>query len=256
MRVDDSVREEEERRYIDIWSDMEKCIFLDRFLHHPKDFRKIASFLKNKTTKECIKFYYSSKKTVPYKHALKEFIQRKNRRGDVVAWDSTIQACISMGAVVKAGSSPEKPLKFILPEHDLTYNTRNFHPMRLEVFQDLSEALSYTKQLDESKAYVNKNRKRSNWFILEAHEKNYIKQGDDDYQSSKRNLVMLTPSAESGNSNDEETPKHKNLKVKLVEVVFCNQDDEKQGKFRNHKPQKWKVKEKELFFGGLEKYGK
>jgi hypothetical protein len=127
--------------------------------------------------------------------------------------------------------------------------------MRLEVFQDLAEALFYAKQLDESKAYANKNRKRSNWFILEANEKNYLKQGDDDHQSSKRNLVTLTPSAESGNSSDEETPEHKNLKVKLAEVVFCNQDDEKQGKFRNHKPQKWKVKEKELFFGGLEKYG-
>ena len=70
MRVDDPLSEEEERRHVNIWSDMEKCIFLDRFLHHPKDFRKIASFLKNKSTKDCVQFFYYSKKTVPYKHAL------------------------------------------------------------------------------------------------------------------------------------------------------------------------------------------
>ncbi|EED92588.1 MYB DNA binding protein/ transcription factor-like protein, partial [Thalassiosira pseudonana CCMP1335] len=75
-RVYDFVEDEEERKHVNVWSDMEKCIFLDRFLHHPKDFRKIASFLKNKTTKDCIQFYYDSKKTIPYKHALKEFLQR------------------------------------------------------------------------------------------------------------------------------------------------------------------------------------
>ena len=87
--------DEEERRHVNVWTDMEKCIFLDRFLHHPKDFRKIASFLRNKTTKDCIRFYYDSKKSVPYKHALKEFLQRKKRRGDVVSWDATIQSALS-----------------------------------------------------------------------------------------------------------------------------------------------------------------
>lgn len=243
MRVNDSLSEEEERRDINIWSDMEKCIFLDRFLHHPKDFRKIASFLKHKTTKECIKFYYSSKKTVPYKNALKEFIQRKNRRGDVMSWDATIQACISMGAVVKAGYSSEKPLKIFLPEHDLTYHTRNFHPMRLEVFQDVTEALLYAKQLDDSRAHANKNRKRSNWFILDAYEKKYLGQGDDDHHSSKKKSVTVAPVAEADISSDNDGRTRKKMKV------------ERHDQCRNQKPQKWKMKEKELFLEGLEKYG-
>jgi hypothetical protein len=68
MRVGDPLCKEEEHHHINIWSDIEKCIFLDRFLHHPKDFCKITSFLKNKSTKDCIQFYYNPKKTFPYKN--------------------------------------------------------------------------------------------------------------------------------------------------------------------------------------------
>ena len=271
MRIADPFCEEEERRHVNIWSDMEKCIFLDRFLHHPKDFRKIASFLKNKSTKDCVKFYYNSKKTVPYKHALKEFIQRKNRRGDVVSWDATIQACLSMGAVVKAGCSPEKPLKFLLPEHDFTYHTRNFHPMRLEVFENLMETVSYAKHLDDVKSHAAK-RKRSNWFILDAHEKKYLRHGDssEDHHSSKRKTSATAAStaacaaaAAADSSSDDGDPKHKNIKLKVNRIKISNDGLDHEGHHekqeeqqQNHKPQKWKAKEKEMFFNALEKYGK
>lgn len=95
-RVEDLMEDEEERRNVNIWTDMEKCIFFDRFLHHPKDFRKISSFLRNKSTKDCIAFYYNSKKTIPYKHALKEFHHRKKRHDTVVSWDATIQGDITV----------------------------------------------------------------------------------------------------------------------------------------------------------------
>jgi hypothetical protein len=272
MRVDDPFSDEEERRHINIWSDMEKCIFLDRFLHHPKDFRKIASFLKNKSTKDCVQFYYHSKKTVPYKHALKEFIQRKNRRGDVVSWDATIQACLSMGAVVKAGCGPEKPLKFILPEHDFTYHTRNFHPMRLEVFENLTETVSYAKYLDDTKSHTAK-RKRSNWFILDAHEKKYLRYGDssEDHHSLKRKSSVTSASmaayavaAAEDSSSDDDDPKRKNIKSKVKRAKASKLESDVHGmvedkydeQHRNHKPQKWKTKEKEYFFNALEKYGK
>ena len=52
-RVDDPVQYEEEKALINSWTDVEKCIFLDRFLQHPKDLRKIASSLRNKTTRLC-----------------------------------------------------------------------------------------------------------------------------------------------------------------------------------------------------------
>ena len=48
-------------------SDLEKCIFLDKFLTFPKNFGKIATFLTNKNAKDCVRFYYDSKQTVNYK---------------------------------------------------------------------------------------------------------------------------------------------------------------------------------------------
>jgi len=57
-RIYDPARDVDETRYLSTWIDMEKCISLYRFLQHPKDFRKIASFLRNKTVKDCISFYY------------------------------------------------------------------------------------------------------------------------------------------------------------------------------------------------------
>ena len=62
-KVFDPMTFEEERSHINPWSDIEKCIFLDRFLQHPKDFKKIASFLKNKSTRDCVAFYYDSKQS-------------------------------------------------------------------------------------------------------------------------------------------------------------------------------------------------
>ncbi|KAL7552418.1 hypothetical protein ACHAWF_015659 [Thalassiosira exigua] len=248
-RVKDPMAVEEEMRHINIWSDMEKCIFLDRFLHHPKDFRKIASFLRNKTTKDCIRFYYDSKKTVPYKHALKEFLQRKKRRDATqVSWDATIQACLAMGAVIKAGGSPEKPLKFILPESDFTYHTRNFHPMRLEVFHALEESVMNAKQPDEIKVHAGK-RKRSNWFILDAHEKKYLKHAEtsEDHHSSKRKAA--TREVTVANPESEEKEDHRNAHHKSGEDVTPREE-------KKQLPQKWKEKEKKLFYQALDKHGK
>lgn len=247
------MEDEEERRHVNIWSDMEKCIFLDRFLHHPKDFRKIASFLKNKTTKDCIKFYYDSKKTVPYKHALKEFIHRKKKRGDVVSWDATIQACLATGAVIKAGSSSEKPLKFVLPESDYTYHTINFHPLRLEVFEDLEVIVSHSKHSDDTRSH-NK-RKRSNWFILDHHAKKYLKNDDDhNHHSSKRksateeSIAASAVEEDAPSESEDEEPKKATTSRKKA-----GKESKKQQSAS--KPQKWKEKEKSLFFDALDKHG-
>jgi hypothetical protein len=50
---------------------MEKIIFLDKFMQFPNNFSKIAAFLTNRTTKDCVKFYYDSKTTIPYKSLLR-----------------------------------------------------------------------------------------------------------------------------------------------------------------------------------------
>ncbi|KAL7557600.1 hypothetical protein ACA910_011812 [Epithemia clementina (nom. ined.)] len=120
-----------------IWTDMEKCIFLDRFMHHPKDFRKIASFLRNKSTKDCVTFYYDLKQTVPYKTALKEFILRRNRRGEYNVWDATMQAAVSVGAVVRAGLDEQRPLVFTLPNHENSFATSSLHPIRSACIDDI-----------------------------------------------------------------------------------------------------------------------
>lgn len=196
-------------------------------------------------------------------------MQRKKCRGDVVSWDATIQACLSMGAVIKAGSSPERPLKFILPESDFTYHTRNFHPMRLEVFKNLREMVLNLKQRDDGKAHLGK-RKRSNWFILDAREKKYLRHGDigDDHHSLKRNIEARKVSMTDINSDDGDSNRNvvkpKPTRVKTIkadkvhsdvqgnrEGVQKHQNDEQQ----SHKPQKWKAKEKELFFHALNKFG-
>ncbi len=46
----------------DFWSDDEKATFLRKYALYPKQFGKIANFLQNKSTQQCVVFYYSTKK--------------------------------------------------------------------------------------------------------------------------------------------------------------------------------------------------
>lgn len=251
------MEDEEERRHINVWTDMEKCIFFDRFLHHPKDFRKISSFLRNKTTKDCIEFYYNSKKTIPYKHALKEFLQRKKRHGAVVGWDATIQAALSVGATIKPGESPEKPLRFILPEHDYSFRTHLFHPMRLDVFTHLETMALHTKHQEEP----SKKQKRSNWFILDASSRKYIKQNKDDKENhaTKRKSVTLQNAEKEETltctSQTEASPR-KIQRTADLGVVHTSQPAASEEKKAPVKSQKWRAEEKKLFFEAVDKYGK
>jgi hypothetical protein len=61
------------------WTDCERSIFLDKFLQFPKDFKRIASFLKAKSTEDVIAFYYDTKKACDYKSYLNEHYRRRNR---------------------------------------------------------------------------------------------------------------------------------------------------------------------------------
>ena len=54
------------------WSNTEKIIFLAKFLEYPKEFWKIATYLTNKTTNDCIAFYYRIKKRIDLKALLKK----------------------------------------------------------------------------------------------------------------------------------------------------------------------------------------
>ena len=133
----DPLLEEEQNKNSNPWSNVEKCIFLDRWLQYPKNFRKIASFLRNKSTRDCVRFYYDSKMSIPYKAALKEhWIRRKKRHGE--AWKRTIEAVESVGAEV-VGENDDGSPQFVLPSNDNDYSTRCLHPKTAEVFQAFHE---------------------------------------------------------------------------------------------------------------------
>jgi hypothetical protein len=218
---------------------MEKCIFLDRFLQFPKDFRRIASFLKNKTTKDCVAFYYDSKQAVPYKGALKEHMMRRKRKGDYQIWDSSIQAVISVGAVVTAGSSEEKPVTFSLPSSDRTYTTRMLHPLKREVFdamvvdKGLIASESDEFHIDEVKS---KSRKRSRdpLFSLDKEHMKFLR-----ISSQESMAVNRARLAETDDSRGEAKA----------------DDSELMASSGRKAPQKWTAAEKKLFVETLEEHG-
>jgi hypothetical protein len=237
-RVEDMLAEAEEQRITNVWSDMEKCIFLDRFLQHPKDFRKIASFLRNKSTKDCIAFYYNSKQTVPYKSALREHIMRRKRRGEYHTWDATIQAALSVGAVVTAGSSEAKPLIFSLPESDKTFFTHNFHPLTHEI---LAQANIDASDVDVQLTSPRKNRRRSSapLFTLDAEQRKLLRtSSQEDVTSAK--LKTVSELQQEGDDFEEDVQR---------------MDESKKTPVRKA-PQKWTDLEKKVFLDTLEKHGK
>ena len=75
----DPMKDHNEHKLRKAWSDAERLIFLDKFLQYPKDFHRISAFIANKNTRDCVAYYYATKKSIPYKHLLAEQLQR--RRG-------------------------------------------------------------------------------------------------------------------------------------------------------------------------------
>ncbi|KAL8090466.1 uncharacterized protein LOC141695171 isoform X2 [Apium graveolens] len=70
--VEDPCSLETERCITNPWTSEEKEIFLDKLSILGKDFRKIASFLDNKTTADCVEFYYKNHKSDCFQRAKKK----------------------------------------------------------------------------------------------------------------------------------------------------------------------------------------
>ena len=81
---------EAERKRSNLWTDVEKCIFLDKFLHHPKNFSRIASFLPRKSPEDVVQFYYDSKTSIDYKALLKEAVNRNKVGFEVTKTSVTV----------------------------------------------------------------------------------------------------------------------------------------------------------------------
>lgn len=233
-RVFDPVHEAKEEATTNLWSDMEKCIFLDRFLQFPKDFKRIASFLKNKTTKDCISFYYDSKQTVPYKGALKEHMMRRKRKTDYKVWDASIQAAVSVGAKISAGENEEKPVIFTVPKNDLTFITQMLHPLKRELLDpmiiDEATAAEHdeTGRSEDSK-WKSRKRGRDPLFSLEKKQMKFLRQASQDSMAIQSTKNKSNENAEM----DSDTPAS-----------------------ARKAPQKWTPEEKKIFLSTLEEHGK
>lgn len=113
-----------------LWTDLEKNIFLDKFLQFPKNFYKIASFLPNKSTKDCIAFYYDGKSSLEWKSLLKEF---DNRRKQVKGnWQIAMKSSHLVNSAVYPPTNVEiKDILVDLPMQDMTFDTFSLQPPHL-----------------------------------------------------------------------------------------------------------------------------
>ena len=239
--------QEQELAITNVWSDTEKCIFLDRFMQHPKDFRKISSFLRNKSTRDCVAHYYDSKQTVPYKAALKEHIMRRKRRGDYHTWDATIDAALSCGATVEAGTSEDKPLLFLLPEHDQTFSTFALHPIKREMFEsmeiDEDVARAYEDEEDDEEPKKSGQKRKYEPLFKLAPEKRRFLQSD-----SPETVTPLKASPSRTSLTETE--------VTETSATDAKGDGNDPNAPLRRAPQKWTNAEKMVFVDTLEKHGR
>ena len=75
--VEDPVAAHNKYRKRLVWTDTEKQIFLDKYRLHPREFRKIAAGLPNKSVKDVIEFYYIHRVDMQ----LKQLEQMTKKRG-------------------------------------------------------------------------------------------------------------------------------------------------------------------------------
>ena len=90
--IQDPLKEYNERKFINMWTDTEKDIFKEKFLLHPKNFGQIAQFLERKTVSDCVQYYYLSKKTENYKQLLRKSKMRRRGRNQAAPADAVINS--------------------------------------------------------------------------------------------------------------------------------------------------------------------
>lgn len=69
-------------RSINPWTQAERLLFLEKFVVHSKNFRKIASFFEHKSVEDCVRFYFDNKMRLGLKNLARDthFRKRGNRK--------------------------------------------------------------------------------------------------------------------------------------------------------------------------------
>jgi hypothetical protein len=209
--------------FTNIWTDLEKAIFVDKFLQYPKNFHKISSFLSNRTTKDCIKFYYDSKSTIEFKSLLKEFDNRRRQTGKL-NWNYSIKASHMVGSslypsaaglvplesrnnnnnsMTSVAESSRKDCLIEVPSNDLTYTTFTLQPPHTGKTLNLPVSNLFHKQNlenEEGRILILQNypkdstvrqalRKRMNDFLLEEEERAAQQQQEAEEDNRKKQLA-------------------------------------------------------------------
>mmetsp|Transcript_9223 Transcript_9223/g.27772 ORF Transcript_9223/g.27772 Transcript_9223/m.27772 type:complete len:909 (-) Transcript_9223:140-2866(-) len=81
--VENPLAEHLAARSINPWTRGERILFLEKYVSHPKNFRKIASFFENKGVEDVVRFYFQNKMRLNLKQAVKETVVR--RRGNATS---------------------------------------------------------------------------------------------------------------------------------------------------------------------------
>jgi hypothetical protein len=110
----DMKEEERKSKHSVVWSDEEKEVFKKKFAKNPKNFRKIASYLPNKTTNDCVAFYYLTKHQENYKKMA--FDYQNTKRANKLAALQQANLLVPSGPRLKAPKERERDKEKELPK--------------------------------------------------------------------------------------------------------------------------------------------
>ena len=89
------------RQLLNVWTASEKEIFKKKYLQHPKNFFKIASYLDRKSVSDCVQYYYLSKKKENYKQLLLEKRQQARSKRNPHKVNSAVGARLTTGVTTR-----------------------------------------------------------------------------------------------------------------------------------------------------------
>jgi hypothetical protein len=75
--VDDPLAEHYAAKNVNPWTRAERLLFLEKFLSHGKNFRRIATFFEHKSVEDVVRFYFENKKPLKLKQLAKDGFMKK-----------------------------------------------------------------------------------------------------------------------------------------------------------------------------------